>query len=127
MHRAGGRGIVPDMTDPEPGSVEATLRKASWPLVVVGGVSFVAARISAPAKEERQLKILGYADDLDAGRLKVKPELAASIRESARRIEKGGETYELNDALMAFGVITLFLGIAFSIYAHKLRKDRGGY
>lgn len=115
------------MTDPEPGSVEAMLRKASWPLVVVGGVSFVAAKISASAKEERQLKILGYADDLDAGRLKVKPELAASIRESARRIEKGGETYELNDALMAFGFIALFLGMAFSIYAHKLRKDRGGY
>lgn len=115
------------MTDPEPGSVEAMLRKASWPLVVVGGVSFVAAKISASAKEERQLKILGYADDLDAGRLKVRPGLEASIRESANRIERGGDTYDGNAALMAFGVIALCLGMAFSIYAHKLRKDRGGY
>lgn len=115
------------MTDPEPGSIEAILRKASWPLVVVGGVSFVAAKMSASAKEERQLKVLGYADDLDAGRLKVRPGLEASIRESANRIERGGDSYDGNDALMAFGFIALCLGMAFSIYAHKLRKDRGGY
>jgi hypothetical protein len=115
------------MTDPEPGSVEAMLRKTSWPLVVVGGVSFVAAKMSASAKEERQMKILGYADDLDAGRLKVRPGLEASIRESARRIEQTGDTYDGNDALMAFGFIALCLGVAFSIYAHKLRKGRGGY
>jgi hypothetical protein len=115
------------MTDPDPGSVEAMLRKASWPLVVIGGVSFVAAKMSASADEEREFKILGYADDIDSGRLKVKPELAASIRESARHIEKRGETYDQNDALMAFGIIALCLGMLFSIYAHKLRKDRGGY
>lgn len=103
------------------------LRKASWPLVVVGGVSFVAAKMSASAKEERQLKILGYEDDLDAGRLMVRPGLEASILESANRIERGGDSYDGNDALMAFGFIALCLGMAFSIYAHKLRKDRGGY
>ncbi len=118
---------VSSMTDPEPGSVEAMLRKASWPLVVVGGVSLVAAKMSVSAKEERQLKILGYADDLDAGRLKVRPGLEASIRESANRIERGGDTYDANTALMAFGMIALCLGMAFSIYAHKLHKDRGGY
>lgn len=121
------RGTVSNMTDPEPGSVEAILRKASWPLVVVGGVSFVAAKMSASAKEERQLKILGYADDLDAGRLKARPGLEASIRESANRIERGGDTYDGHAALMAFGMIALCLGMAFSIYAHKLRKNRGGY
>lgn len=114
------------MTDPDPKSVEALLRKASWPLVVIGAASFVAAKISASAREERQMKILGYADDLDAGRLKVRPGLETSIRESARRIEQTGESYDGNDALMAFGFIALCLGVVFSIYAHKLRKDRGG-
>lgn len=115
------------MTDPDPKSVEALLRKASWPLVVVGGVSLIAAKISESAREERQMKILGYADDLDAGKLKVRPGLETSIRESARRIEQRVDTYDGNDAFMAFGFIALCLGVAFSIYAHKLRKDRGGY
>lgn len=114
------------MTDPDPRSVEALLRKASWPLVVAGGVSFVAAKISVSAKEERQSKILGYADDLDAGRLKVRPGLEASIRDSAGRIEKRGDTYDENDALMAFGFIAICLGVCFSLYANKLRKARTG-
>lgn len=119
-------GHTVPMTDPNPQSVEALLRKASWPLVFVGGASFVAAKISESAKEESDLKILGYADDLDAGRLKVRPGLEASIRESAGRIEKSGDTYDENDALMAFGFIALCLGVAFSIYANKLRKARTG-
>ncbi len=127
MRHAVGRVYDAYMTDPDPQSVEALLRKASWPLVVFGGASFVAAKISESAREEGQMKILGYADDLDAGRLKAEPRLEALIRASARRIEQTGDTYDGNDALMASGLIALCLGVAFSIYAHKLRKDRGGY
>lgn len=113
------------MNNPEPGSIEATLDKASWPLVAVGCVVFVTAKYSETAREERQERILADKDDLDAGRLKLRPGTESSLREIVRSIEKG-ESHDGESAAMCSGFIAICLGVFFSLYANKLRKKRSG-
>jgi hypothetical protein len=113
------------MNDPEPGSTEAMLVKASWPLVVVGCAVFVAAKYSETAREERVERVLAMKDDLDAGRLKLRPGTETSLREVVGRIEKK-EAYDEYSAAMCSGFIAICLGVFFSLYASKLRKKRTG-
>lgn len=86
---------------------------------------FITAKYSETAREEGNERILAMKDDLDAGRLKLRPGTETSLREVVRGIEKG-ESYDGYSAAMCSGFIAICLGVFFSLYANKLRKARIG-
>ena len=107
------------MSDPQPGSTEAILRKSSWFAFIIGGALIVLSSTYESQERESHECAEYYRREVDEGRLKVSPGLKAMMDENRRNYKTPDHS-----GTRAFGFLLIFVGLGLSTYSNSLRKIR---
>jgi len=109
------------MSDPQPGSTEAILRKSSWFAFIIGGALIILSSAYESQQRDRHERAEYYRKEVDEGRLNVSPGLKTMMDENRRNYKTPD-----NSGTRAVGFLLLLVGLGLSTYSNSLRKKRAG-